>query len=93
MSLLPLRCRCSMTLSSPAPAATRCLGVRVRRYVPHQDHAAVVDICKHVYGGTDALPRMINEQAAEPHTQVFVAEAGSGRVDALGEAPGSAPSA
>ncbi|GAB4820714.1 hypothetical protein N2152v2_007760 [Parachlorella kessleri] len=34
-------------------------------------------------GGTDSLPKHINQQAAEPHAHIFVAESRQGAVDAL----------
>ncbi len=36
-------------------------------------------------GGTDSLPKHINQQAAEPHAHIFVAESRQGAVDALGK--------
>lgn len=74
-----------MAKAAPPQGAAARPPVRVRQYVPHQDHPAVADICRNVYGGKDWLPHLINEQAAEPRTQIVVAEDEQGRVDGLGE--------
>ena len=69
---------------SPQPASVPVL----RRYCPHTDHAAVVEICRDVcdvYGGSDDLPQRINEEAARPCTHALaLATGGAGApLDAL----------
>ncbi|KAG7669353.1 hypothetical protein KSW81_007508 [Nannochloris sp. 'desiccata'] len=49
--------------------------IKIRQYSPSTDRSEVIEICKDVYGGFDALPKVIDTYHTQPDTYIYVCEA------------------
>ncbi|KAL4536065.1 hypothetical protein Ndes2437B_g05501 [Nannochloris sp. 'desiccata'] len=60
-------------MSSQHP--TQMSSIKIRQYSPSTDRSEVIEICKDVYGGFDALPKVIDTYHTQPDTYIYVCEA------------------
>jgi len=71
------------TTATKAAAPPPCT---IRKYDHADDHPEIVRICEHVYGGTDYLPRVIEESAARDDVILCAEAAAGGTSDSSGSA-------